>query len=313
MDPLEIELKQALQAGNPARAADAGTLTRRITKEYRRKQKAAGRLLAGYLLLLVVALIVLFREFFRTEDLKLSLFLAICILIVFEGTVLMKLWFWVLHGKIAIVRELKLLQLMLAERLPQPPGVPLGKEAEEEAVEPSSGSKRWWPFLAIVWAAALAGLVFVAWPRQEPVPKGAELYYEKALQPGSEGEIVDTFRVERSKACFHPVILPERGHAETWIAVGPESGPVWYEGPLNDFSRFWFGRGVAVGSYRIRIGPVSAETACRLRMFGVDSPQTGISDPRTWWLMICSALALGLPLVWLQNRLLRGLDPELAG
>lgn len=133
------------------------------------------------------------------------------------------------------------------------------------------------------------------------------------LQPGSEGEIVDTFRVERSKACFHPVILPERGHAETWIAVGPESGPVWYEGPLNDFSRFWFGRGVAVGSYRIRIGPVSAETACRLRMFGVDSPQTGISDPRTLWLMICSALALGIPLVGLQNRLLRGLDPQLAG
>lgn len=313
MDPLEAELKQALKAGNPARAADAGTLTRRITKEYRRKQKAAGRLLLGYLLLMVVALIVLFREFFRAEDLKLSLVLAICILIVFEGTVLMKLWFWVLHGKIAMVRELKLLQLMIAERLPQPPGVPLCKEAEEEAVEQSSGSKRWWPFLAIVWAAALAGLVFVAWPRHEPVPKGAELYYEKALQPGSEGEIVDTFRVERSKACFHPVILPERGQAETWIAVGPESGSVWYEGALTDLSRFWFGRNVAPGAYRIRIGPLQAEAVCRLRIYGVDQPRTGVLDSRMFWLMICSAGALGIPLVWLQNRFLRGIDPELAG
>ena len=315
MDPLETELKEALKGTAPLQAGGAASLTRRIAQEYRRKQKAAGRFLMGSLIVQLLALLVCIWAFFQIQDQKLSLLMAVGIVIIIEGTVLMTLWYWILHGKIAIVRELKLLQLLVAERSPLPSGGSVLAEdertfSEEELDKPSNLWLR--ALLLSVWVCAVIGWVSMVFPHLESIPKGAELYYERTLKPGDNHEITEKFRVERSKARFHPVVVPEQGHAEAWIAVGPEGATTWYQGPASDSSRFWFGRDLPVGSYSIRVKSVQASAPYQLRVYGVDEPKTGLAEPRTFWNLLFAAVAIAIPLGWFQARILRGIDPELA-
>lgn len=313
MDPIESELKEALKSTAPTPPAQTGALTHRITANYRRKQKAAGQLLSGYLLGLIVALAILFWGFFQAQDFKQSLLIAVLILITFQSTVLMKLWYWIIHERIATVREIKLLQLLVAERLPQVPGEPepAGEVPSSEEAELTSKRKRWgWALAALLWIGAVAGLAGTAllWP--EDGLKNAELYFEATGQPAPGEEIVETFRVERSKPRFHPGIFPERGHAEVWIALGPEDGPVSYQGPVTDSSRIYFGSPLEAGSYTIRYKVIQADAPFRLRVFGADLPKSGMTS-RDFWMMLCGAIAAAIPLAWLQARWLRRVDPEL--
>ncbi len=113
-DMLETELKQAL-SGPPLAEADVDRLSQMVVRTFEERQRKVKHVMYAYLAGLMVFLLFLFYLYFNTTDLRACLLLAVAMLIVFEGTVLMKLWFWVLHSKLSTLREIKRLQVQLAE------------------------------------------------------------------------------------------------------------------------------------------------------------------------------------------------------
>ena len=321
MDPFENELRNALRIPAPMPATDVARLNQQIAKEYRRKQRTAERILWVFLAGMLAAILFMYWLFFETDDPKLTLVLAIGILIAFEGTVLMKLWFWVIHSKFATIREIKLLQVLIAERLPatgapiatDDPALAAGDVAADESANATWPSRPWRIVLPVVWLGALAGWVYCIWVRPDTTLDNAVLYYEKVLQPGQDigKEWTDIFEVTQGMNCFHPILKPAAGHAQAQIKVGPEGKPYNYQGPLNDHSRFWFGKVLAPGRYAIRAKLEQADAGCTLRVYGTDAPRNE-RYPHAVLLMVLGGIVVGLPLVWLQYRALRRLDPDLA-
>ncbi len=133
METFEAELKRALSSPVPLPPSELAGLNRQISQSYARRRRQTGYVTYVYLALDLVAMIVLFALFFYTSDLKFCILYAIGLLICFESTVLMKLWYWVVHSKISTMRELKLLQLQVNQLAHgQPP--PIAAAAEVLAI-----------------------------------------------------------------------------------------------------------------------------------------------------------------------------------
>ena len=323
MDPFEHELRNALRSPAPMPATDVVRLNQQIAREYRRKQRVAGRILWVFLAGSLAAILFMYWLFFDTDDPKLTLVLAIGIIIAFEGTVLMKLWFWVLHSKFATLREIKLLQVLIAERLPAAGGLSApddialaaGDAAADERPKAPWPTLPWRIALGLVWLGALAGWIYCFSVRPDTSLDNAVLYYEKTLEPGRDigKEWSDIFEVKQGMNCFHPILKPAAGHAQAQIKVGPEGKPYNYQGPLNDHSRFWFRTtfGATAGRYVIRAKLEQADAGCTLRVYGTDAPKID-RYPHAFLLMILGGIVVAIPIVWLQYRALRRLDPDLA-
>ena len=72
-------------------------LNSRIIQSFARKQKAVGRLMTAYLAGLAVGMIGLLVLYLNATDLKFCLLYGIALLMLSEGTVLIKLWYWIVH------------------------------------------------------------------------------------------------------------------------------------------------------------------------------------------------------------------------
>lgn len=79
-----------------------------------RRLRWAGWLARGLVIACVLFGLYCFVEFRRAEDVRGMLGWAVLILIMYESTVLMKLWYWVVHTRISVQKDLKELQLQLA-------------------------------------------------------------------------------------------------------------------------------------------------------------------------------------------------------
>ena len=122
MEPLDLELKNVLSCTQPIPPAEVAALNRRIVDNFARKQRGISLLtgvsLAGFTIMMLV-MIALYQSI---SDLKICLLLAVGILMAVEGTVVIKLWYWTMHSKIATLREIKLLQLAVADLKASLPG-----------------------------------------------------------------------------------------------------------------------------------------------------------------------------------------------
>jgi hypothetical protein len=112
---------------------------------------------------------------------------------------------------------------------------------------------------------------------------------------------------------FHPRLIPEAGHARAWIKVGPEGKSYYYyQGPLRDRDPIYFATtfGATAGRYVIRAKLEQADAGCTLRVYGTDAPRND-RYPHAFLIMILSGIVVVIPIVWLQYRALRRLDPDL--
>ena len=322
MDPIDLELKNALTRPQPIPAAELALLNRRIVATYVRKQKGFFRLMTAYLGAMTLLMLVLFAMFHATTDLKQCLLLGIIILILFEGTVLMKLWYWTLHGKIAMLREIKLLQLAIAE-LKTPQSAAQAEAAasfpDENSLEPSvmpqpSSPRTWSRILTIpVWLLAVAGVIYFGWLQGPSEPWHVTPYFEKTVSPanGEQGrEWQQTFEVAETRQRFYPRLLAASKTARVWISVGAEGQEPVYVGPVDTGTRISFGHPTP-GRYIVKGRVEQADGDLKLRIGGVDEVPGGPGVGRYFFLMLSAALTIALPLVWLQNRWLRRIDPEL--
>jgi len=322
MDPIDIELKNALTRTQPIPAAELAALNRRVVETFARKQKGFFQLMTAYLLVMTLVMLVLFALYQSTPDLKQCLLLGIVILIMFEGTVLIKLWYWTMHGKIATVREIKLLQLAIAElKTPRPAAQQEAAASfpDESALAPSvtpkaSAAGKWSRMLMLpVWLLAVVGLVYFGWLQSPSEPPHVTPYFEKTVSP-EDGEPAreweQTFEVTEARKHFYPRLLAASRTARVWISVGAEGQEPFYVGPVEPRGRISFGRATP-GRYFVKGRIERADGHVTLRIGGVDNLAHTPTFDRTFFLMLSAALTVAIPLLWLQSRWLRHIDPEL--
>jgi len=321
MEPFEIELKKALTRTDPMPADELAALNDRIVRTFARKQQSAFRLMSAYLVVLTILIIALLALFMSTTDLKQCLHYGILILILFEGTVLMKLWFWILHSKIATVREIKLLQLAVAElktrTSPEPPPgtAPFfqAKPVPASAPTPTAPSthRSWWPILGAIWLLAVASLVYLVWVRNDHVPRNFAPYLEKtfSVEDVGKNEWQETFEVKEPRRTFHPRVVTAGTSARIWISVAAEGHEPMFTMPVNKKSGITFGEATQ-GRYVIKAKVLEANDDCTLRLGGVDKLRNWSSFELLFPLLLSAALVFAIPVLWLQDRWYRRFDPE---
>jgi hypothetical protein len=327
MEPIEIELKNALARSNPIPAAELAALNSRVIQSFSRKQKAVGRLMSVYLVVLAAGMLGLLALYLNTTDLRFCLLYGIAILMLSEGTVLIKLWYWIVHSRIATVREIKLLQLAVAETRNRPVlAQPSTATPELEKICPATSSmkaiwsKAWRVLAATVWLLALAGLVCSAWWIHSREARSVPSHFEFQKTIGSADaspmkEWQEVFEVTSPHRHFYAWVQAQDAGAKVWLSCGAEGNePMftgWVAGGSMNIteSHFWFGIPTP-GHYIVKAKAEGAPHGYTVRIGGVEEV-AGLTPMRILPLMISVAVIVVIPLLWLQDRWLRWADPEL--
>jgi hypothetical protein len=327
MEPLEIELKNALARSNPIPAAELAALNSRVVQSFGRKQKAVGRLMSVYLAVLATGMLGLLALYLNTTDLRFCLLYGIAILVLSEGTVLIKLWYWIVHSRIATVREIKLLQLAIADTRNRPVSAqPSTATPEMEKSSPATNSiepiwsKAWRMLAATVWLLALAGLVCSAWWIHSLEAKSVPSQFEFQKTVGSADALTkkewqEVFEVTSPHRHFYAWVQAQDSGARVWLSCGEEGKEPMFTGWVTGGSmnitesHFWFGTPTP-GRYIVKAKAEGAPHDYTVRIGGVDEV-AGLAPLRVLPLMISAAVLVLIPLLWLQDRWLRWADPEL--
>ena len=110
------------QPSNPSEFRSAGSfdaekaarLRAQAQDAFLAKNRKIVRMTWGYLLFCTVLAWLCVRNFFATGDVQSWILYGVLFLVIIEGTILMRLWYWVVNSKLAILREVKLLRMDLA-------------------------------------------------------------------------------------------------------------------------------------------------------------------------------------------------------
>jgi hypothetical protein len=319
MEPIEIELKNALNRTTPIPSAELAALNDRIVRSFARKQKGFQRVMLLYLGAMTAVMLALLAWLVTLTDLRMCLLAGVGILIMFEGTVLMKLWYWTMNAKTATLRDIKLLQLAVAELKAQSPSakpatVLASAPSDLSPSEPAAPRKKlWWTLLIPIWLLAVACWVYLL--VLQPDPRDQVTYFEKTVAasdsvPGKEWQ--ESFEVTQAYQYFHPKLISSGKNTRVWISVAGENQKPLFTGDLEAGGKIFFGRPTPE-RYVVKGRIEQADGGFTLRIGG-GNELPGTLHPtfgRLLLLLFCGAAAAGIPIAWLQGRWLRRIDPGL--
>jgi ABC-type sugar transport system permease subunit len=119
MDELEKTIQVTLSQTGKFDSGKAETLRKEIVQMFEDKLKKVKLLTWAFLLIDVIIIAGgisgLLVNLLVTKNTNAMIISAVVVLIAHEGTVLIKLWYWVLNTKYGVLKELKQLQLQIAE------------------------------------------------------------------------------------------------------------------------------------------------------------------------------------------------------
>ncbi|TWT82845.1 hypothetical protein CA13_43080 [Planctomycetes bacterium CA13] len=138
MNEHDQELQKALTESSDFRTQ---TMREASATEFSNRVRWAERIYWIYAVILVLIGVLVINYFARTRDTKELIICAVVILVVYETTVLMKLWFAVAATKLSILKDMKLLRFEVA-RLAAVVGVEHPAEPSIK-YEPVRGSSPW--------------------------------------------------------------------------------------------------------------------------------------------------------------------------
>lgn len=115
MDQFEKNLGQALGGRGQFDKAKSDDVRKEALKMYDDKLKLYRWITWGFLLFETVLIIIIIGAFTATNDTKWLIGLAAAALAAYESTILMKLWYWQMDTKLRVTKEVKELQLQIAE------------------------------------------------------------------------------------------------------------------------------------------------------------------------------------------------------
>ena len=113
MSQPQDNLEKALAQNGSFDPQRAKELKQKALAKLNTKMRWVGRITFIVLCLETWILLFAFYHFMQVSDTKLLLLYAFVMLVCFESTILMKLWYWVMNDKISVLKELKLLRLEL--------------------------------------------------------------------------------------------------------------------------------------------------------------------------------------------------------
>ena len=116
MDKLEKQLKKVLEKNGIFDVSKSETLRKEIVQMWCDKNLLRAKLVLWIFLLLSIGMMVGGYIGLRSAGNTRGMILwAIFLMIGFNSTILMKLWYWVVDAKLNIQKEIKQLQLQIAE------------------------------------------------------------------------------------------------------------------------------------------------------------------------------------------------------
>ena len=115
MDEFDRQLKQTLSGDERFDARRSDALRKDVARMYDDKLRTYKWITWGFLALATIEMMVLAGAFFVVDNTKLLLGFAVLFLVAYESTVLMKLWYWTMNVKMSTLKEMKELQLQVAE------------------------------------------------------------------------------------------------------------------------------------------------------------------------------------------------------
>lgn len=115
MDEFERQLRQVLSGDESFDTQRSDALREDVARMYDDKLKTYKWVTWGFLALAMIEMMVLAGAFFVVDNTKLLLAFAVMFLVAYESTVLMKLWYWTMNVKMSTLKEMKELQLQIAE------------------------------------------------------------------------------------------------------------------------------------------------------------------------------------------------------
>jgi hypothetical protein len=158
MSPLDDNLAQALGENGSFDPHKAAELKKQVLGTFEAKMRKVERYLWIYMCLCAWLFVFSLFHFFHSSTTKALLFYGLLMLVFFETTILMKLWYWIMNNKITVLKELKQLQLdrLPGNNAPAPSGRPKRLEG------PMQGLSRWerrlW-WVVLIGGGALVGAV----------------------------------------------------------------------------------------------------------------------------------------------------------
>jgi ABC-type sugar transport system permease subunit len=121
----EKELKEFLEKNGDFDVVKSETLRKGIVQMFEDKLKKVKLWTWAFLLIYVIIIAGgisgLLVNLLITKNTNAMLVSAIVVLVAHEGTVLIKLWYWILNSKYDVLKELKQLQLQIAEQAGKKP------------------------------------------------------------------------------------------------------------------------------------------------------------------------------------------------
>ncbi len=96
-------------------AGDEDYARERLQEEFAHKRRIAMGVAWGFIAFEAAQMVAFVWLFLMVSDTKILIALAALFIASFETTVLMKLWYWVVHTRLLLVREVKEMRLELAE------------------------------------------------------------------------------------------------------------------------------------------------------------------------------------------------------
>lgn len=158
MSEHEDILKRALAENIQFKAEKADAVRKESTADFRKKMQWAERIMWIYLLACVVVGVLTLNAFGASDDTKTLLTCLLVLVVVYETTVLMKLWYVIAGTKIGVLKEIKQLRLEVSQ-LATAAGVASPSDVLSAKYEPVRGAskleRRVWLVVLIV-AAAVA-------------------------------------------------------------------------------------------------------------------------------------------------------------
>ena len=103
--------------GSPAIQAMFNQMKEQSTEHLNYKVRMMKYIAWMFLIIDMAGMSAIAVAFYSARDLKYVVMLAALFIICFESTVLIKLWYWVVHTRISLQREMKELQLQIAKAL----------------------------------------------------------------------------------------------------------------------------------------------------------------------------------------------------
>jgi hypothetical protein len=113
MNETPFNPSESRSAGN-FDADKAARLRAQAQDTFLAKNRKIVRMTWGYLLFCMILAWLCIRNFLATSDVQSWVLYGVLFVVIIEGTILVRLWYWVVNSKLAILREIKMLRMDLA-------------------------------------------------------------------------------------------------------------------------------------------------------------------------------------------------------